>query len=93
MSGDEQRFPVLFSWLRRMPGAVLFSVVIQAAGALVWATQLDARVSSVERQSVNTVMLNEKFARLDERLEYLKKEIESMHRQTEQINKRLINIH
>lgn len=76
------------SLIRRIPAALLFSAILQLAGVLIWATELEARVNVLERQSVNAAMLNEKFARLDERLEYLKQELETVHRQLEQMSKR-----
>lgn len=75
---------------RRVPATVWMTLLMQVAGALVWATHLEARVDGVEHQSVNAGMLNEKFARLDERLEGLKHELEGVNRQFGQLNKRLL---
>ncbi len=86
----------IYRWLvppKRFSAAVVMTLLMQAAGALVWATHLEARVGSMEQQSVNAAMLNEKFARLDERLEYLKLELEGMHQQVGQINNRLMKAH
>ncbi|MBY0408379.1 MAG: hypothetical protein K2Q01_11875 [Rickettsiales bacterium] len=74
----------------RLSAALVTTLFMQGAGALVWATHLDARVSTVEQQSVNSVMLSEKFARLDERLEGMRRDMEAMRKQMEVIGQRLI---
>jgi len=76
---------------KRLPAALVFTFLMQGSGILVWATHLEARVSSVEQQSVNAVMLNEKFARLDERLAYVKQGIEDVRAQLQLINKHLMD--
>lgn len=59
----------------RVPSAVLLTLVMQGAAVVIWATQLDARVSSIEQQGLTNSQLSEKFARLDERLEGMKRDI------------------
>ncbi len=70
-------------WLmpqRRVPAALIMTLLMQAAGALIWATHLEARVGQVERQSVSAALLQEKFARLEERLDALKDTLEDLRR-------------
>ena len=55
---------------RRIPLAVIIMLILQIASALVWATQLDARVSNMEHQSISIISVNEKFIRLEERLDH-----------------------
>lgn len=73
----------------RVSVTLIATLILQAAGVLIWATHLESRVNNMEQQSVNAVMLNEKFARLDERMEHLKQQILVMNTQLEQLNKRL----
>jgi len=65
-----------FKMERRVPLSVIAILLVQLGGALIWATQLDARVSGMEKQSVDTNSLNEKFARLDERLDGIKHQLD-----------------
>ena len=69
---------------RRIPIVVIISLVMQAIGAIVWATELDARVNNIEQQSINGAIANDKFARLEERLESLKENIYAIRRQLDQ---------
>lgn len=59
----------------RLPAAAVMAVLAQAAGIIVWATQLDARVADIEQKSVNEAKLSEQFARLDERLDHMRQDI------------------
>lgn len=74
-------------WLieRRIPMALLVTLCVQIATALIWATQLDARVSHVEQQGMGAVTMGEKFARLEERLDFLKQNITTMRQQLDRI--------
>jgi Tfp pilus assembly protein PilO len=74
----------------RIPFAVLITVLVQAAGVLIWATQLDARVGGMEQQVMSTTALNEKFARLEERLENMKQDLGGMKRQLDHLSDRLL---
>lgn len=86
------RQPYNRHWIvdRRVPLAVIVTLLVQMGGALVWATQLDARVGDVERQAVTDASLNEKFARLDERLDDMKQNLAAMRRQMEHLTDRLL---
>jgi len=75
---------------RRLPFAVIVTLLVQAAGALVWATELDARVNGLEQQLVTSSSLNEKFARLEERLENMKQDIEGIKHQLDHLTDRLL---
>jgi hypothetical protein len=74
---------------RRVPIAVIVTLLFQMSGALVWATQLDARVGDIERQSISSAGLNEKFARLEERLDDMKQNLASMKHQLDHLTDRL----
>jgi len=74
---------------RRVPIAVIVTLLIQMGGALVWATQLDARVGDMERQTITSASLNEKFARLEERLDDMKQNLAAMKRQLDHLTDRL----
>jgi hypothetical protein len=70
---------------RRIPLAVIIMLLLQIASALVWATQLDARVSHMEHQSISIISVNEKFIRLEERLDNMKQDMVYIRRQLERI--------
>ena len=63
---------------RRLPMALLLTIIIQAGSALIWATQLDARVNNVEQLCNGNSGLNEKFARLEERLDGMKHQLDRL---------------
>ncbi len=75
---------------RRVPVAVMIMLLMQVGGVLVWATQLDARVSGIERQAITTGMLNEKFTRLDERLDNMKQDLSEVRQQLGRLTERLL---
>ncbi|MDE3060250.1 MAG: hypothetical protein KGJ06_04505 [Pseudomonadota bacterium] len=75
---------------RRVPVAVILALLVQMGGALIWATQLDARVGDIERVATGTSSLNEKFARLEERLKDMKDNIDGMRRQLDQLTDRVL---
>ena len=60
-------------------------VLMQGCMILIWATQLDARVNGVEQQIFNSRNLNEKFAKLEERLDDVKQGMSDIKRQIEQL--------
>lgn len=76
---------------RHIPLTVVFTLLVQAGGILIWATQLDARVNVIEQQSMNTTSMNEKFARLEERLDGMRQNIDDMKRQLNRLTDRLLN--
>jgi hypothetical protein len=63
---------------RRLPMALLVTLLMQVASVLIWATQLDARVNNIEQLCTNNSGLNEKFARLDERLDGMKHQLDRL---------------
>jgi Tfp pilus assembly protein PilO len=75
---------------KRVPVAVILTMFIQIAGILIWAAQLDARVGNMERQVIGETSLNEKFARLEERLENMKQDIVSLRHQIDRLTERLL---
>jgi hypothetical protein len=74
----------------RLSLALIMTLLMQAAGVLIWATQLEARVGAVEQQGEGTSSLNEKFARLDERLDGMKEDIAVIRRQMENLTTHLM---
>lgn len=75
---------------KRIPIAVIIAFILQVIGAVIWVTELDARVNIVERQSELLSPTNEKFARLEERLDNIKGDLSSVKRQLDQITNRLL---
>lgn len=76
--------------IRRIPLTVIFMLLFQLGGALIWATQIDARVGTIEQQSISSAELNEKFARLEERLDNMKEDLAGMKRQLDHLTDRLL---
>jgi Tfp pilus assembly protein PilO len=74
---------------RRVPVVVIITLMVQMGGALVWATQLDARVGDMERETLSSSGLNEKFARLEERLDNMKQDLAGMKRQLDHLTDKL----
>lgn len=74
---------------RRIPITLLVMLLLQMIGAIIWATQLDARVNNVESQAGNAMGLSEKLARIDERLENMRQDVGGMRQQLNQITERL----
>ena len=74
---------------RRVPIAVILTLLVQMGGALVWATQLDARVAEVERQATGYSSLNEKFARLDQKLDDVQQNLAAVRRQLDHMADRV----
>jgi FKBP-type peptidyl-prolyl cis-trans isomerase (trigger factor) len=75
---------------RRIPLSLVMMILAQMAAMLVWATQLDARVGDMERNSGNAFALNEKFARLEERLDNVRQNMEAIKRQMDHLADKLI---
>lgn len=75
---------------RNIPIAVLIALVLQIVGAIIWVTELDARVNNVEHQSMLLAPSNEKFARLEERLDHIKEDLNSLKQQLNQITNRIL---
>lgn len=61
---------------KRIPIALLITIFFQFASALIWATQLNARVGNLEQRESGTADFGEKLARIDERLQGLKQDME-----------------
>lgn len=66
---------------KRIPIALLLTLFIQIAAAIIWATQLNARVDNLEQEAGESVGFGEKLARIDERLQNLKQDVEFIKRE------------
>lgn len=75
---------------RRVPVAVIVTLFMQLAAALIWATELDARVASIESQNIGSANWNEKFARLEERMENMRQDTQSIKRRLDYLIERMI---
>ncbi len=73
---------------RRITLTVLLAIAMQAGGALIWATGLDARVAVIEHTNISN--LNERFIRLEERLDNVKRDTETISRRLDVIDERLM---
>lgn len=63
---------------KRIPIALLVTLFLQIGAALVWATQLNSRVGALEHELIGTADFAEKLARIDERIQGMKEDIESI---------------
>mgnify|MGYP003393110097 FL=1 len=66
---------------RRIPIALLLTLFIQIVSGIVWATQLNARVDNLENEAGASAGFGEKLARIDERLQSLKQDMEFIKRE------------
>lgn len=66
---------------KRIPIALLLMLFIQIVSGIVWATQLNARVGNLENEAGASAGFGEKLARIDERLQNLKQDMEFIKRE------------
>lgn len=66
---------------KRIPIALLITLFLQFVSAIIWATQLNARVGTLEQESAGAADFGEKLARIDERLQGLKQDMEFIKRE------------
>lgn len=66
---------------KRIPIALLLTLFIQIVSGIVWATQLNARVYNLENEAGASSGFGEKLARIDERLQNLKQDMEFIKRE------------
>lgn len=65
---------------RRISLAIILTLFMQFGGAVFWAAQIDARVMRIEQQTQTMPRLNERFARLEERLDNVKQDTDALKR-------------
>ncbi|MFW0776979.1 MAG: hypothetical protein ACN2B6_04595 [Rickettsiales bacterium] len=75
---------------KRIPIAVIVTLIMQAVAALIWATELDARVGYIETQRSKFLDTNERFVRMEERLDHIKENVDSTKRQIDQLTRHLL---
>ncbi len=63
---------------KRIPIALLVTLFLQIGAALVWATQLNSRVGTLEHEIIGTADFAEKLVRIDERIQAMKEDVESI---------------
>lgn len=72
---------------KRIPIALLLTLFIQIASGIIWATQLNARVDNLEHGASASAGFAEKLARIDERLQNLKQDMEFIKREVSNGNR------
>ena len=72
---------------KRIPIALLLTLFIQIAAGIIWATQLNARVDNLENEAGASAGFGEKLARIDERLQNLKQDMEFIKREVSVSNR------
>src|SRR5258708_327545 len=72
----------------RVPLTLIVTLLIQAGAALIWATQLDARVNQMEEQSINGSVIDQKFVGLEQRLDDMKQDLLEVKRQLNRLMER-----
>src|SRR5579885_764923 len=70
---------------RKIPLTLFSALVGQCVGLIVWGTYLEARLEAVEHAQAEQAGLNEKFARLEERIDALRGDIAQMRRQLDRL--------
>ncbi len=75
---------------KRIPIAIVLSLFLQFAAAIIWATRLDARVITLEQQSAGSQGYGEKLARIDERITALQQDTSSIKHGLENLTNRLL---
>ncbi|MEZ5691470.1 MAG: hypothetical protein R3D71_07390 [Rickettsiales bacterium] len=85
----EQETSVNWRVDKRIPIALLVTLFLQIAAALIWASQLNARVGMLEQESLNSALFGEKLARIDERLQSVRQHMEDIKDKVENIDERL----
>ncbi len=68
---------------RRIPLMLIISLSVQVAVVVIWATYLEARVSTIEASQLEPVSFSERFARLEERIIYIQRDIALIRRHIE----------
>jgi Tfp pilus assembly protein PilO len=63
---------------KRVPLAVLITILIQMVGVVVWATHLDARVDFIEEKTAGVSALSERLGRIEERIDGIKQDTQSV---------------
>ncbi len=56
-------------WDRRISIALVFAVIVQTAGALMWAGAADARLAMLDRDALESRTMVERLARIEAELE------------------------
>ena len=74
---------------RRIPIALLVTLFLQIAIAIIWTTQLNARVDTLEQKADYSSDFGEKLARIDERLQAVKQYMEDIRQEIRSVNGRL----
>ncbi|MCE2926471.1 MAG: hypothetical protein LW823_02325 [Rickettsiales bacterium] len=82
MSEEKQHWTVE----RKIPIAVIIALFIQMLAAVIWATELAARVETIEQHFLSSSVANERFARLEERLEYIHENVTIIRRKLDKTN-------
>lgn len=72
---------------KRIPIALLLTLFIQIVSGIVWATQLNARVDNLENEAGASAGFGEKLARIDERLQSLKQDMDFIKREIAGVNR------
>lgn len=74
---------------KRIPIALLITLFLQIASAIIWTTQLNARVDTLEQKASYSSDFGEKLARIDERLQAVKQYMEDIRQEIRNVNGRL----
>lgn len=73
---------------RRIPLAVVVMLMMQMAALVIWATQLEARVTGLEQAGGDMRRVAERLARLEERMEGLRTDATDIKRHLEKLTLR-----
>lgn len=68
---------------RRIPLMLFITLGMQIAATLMWATYLEARVTSLETHAIEPITNSERFARLEERIAFIQEDVALIRRKLE----------
>lgn len=82
--------PASWKFDRNVPLALVATLLMQLAAGLVWATHLEARVGGLEERYPDNAALAERFARLEERMDGIKDDMQAVKQRMDMLLERLV---
>lgn len=65
---------------RRIPLALIFALLVQTAGALLWAGAAAERIARLETAATSVPMIGERTTRLEEQMSYVRASLDRIER-------------
>lgn len=74
----------------RLPLAVMLTLFLQIAAALIWAAKLDTRVGQLEKHTEPLALTTDRLSRIEERMDGLRKDNDQIKRKLDSLSERLM---